>query len=220
MLRISNIAGLATAVMLGGALSASAALLDFTDSTVGLVGTIDGVGYTVTGVPVDPNTNDMADSCGAVCDPLALDNDGLGINDDEISSVAGLVQQYITITFADRVDLTGVYWLDMYNDNDDPLENEIGFVSVGGTPASPADVTTNAQFDFRKSAGFASTTGFELRGTSFSFFVGDGNDAVGRADAALAAINISAVPLPAGLLLMGTALGGLGLTRRRKNKKA
>ena len=75
-------------------------------------------------------------------------------------------------------------------------------------------------FDFNKGAGFAFNGDFRITGTQFTFTIGDSNDGVGLADGALAGVNVAAVPLPAGMLLLGTALGGFSFARRRQNKKA
>jgi len=211
-----KIAAFATAAVLGSAGMASAALLDFTDNSVGLVGSIGGVGYTVTGVPADPSQAVDTDvSNCAICGPLAVENDGLGIGDDEVTT-GNAGQEYITITFDEAVKLTGVYWLDLFRDPNSG-DREVGNISRGSVPGAPSDHSTLAVFNVTKGFGFREDLSVDLNGTSFTFFVGSTNDAAGRADAALAGITIAAVPLPAGLLLLGTALGGFGIMRRRKN---
>ena len=64
--------------------------------------------------------------------------------------------------------------------------------------------------------GWAVADDLEMVGTSFVFTVDGVNDLAGVADGALARLEIAPVPLPAGILLLGGALGGLALTRRRK----
>ena len=65
-------------------------------------------------------------------------------------------------------------------------------------------------------SGYAEVLGLSLIGQSFVFTAGSLNDTAGFADGALAAMKVAAVPLPAGGLLLLTALGGLAAVRRRK----
>ena len=204
-----------------GAVSASAATIDFTDNSVSTGPGTEGGGWTLSGNPEFPNTNEAGP--GAV-GGLVGDNDGLGIKNDEISGD----NQYVTITFNKIVKLTGFKTLDLYISNLNSDNYETALVSVGSVPGSPAaDFLTAVEIVGGGLPGYASAS-TSLKGSSFTFFVGPadpgvgsggtGNDDRGQRDYALASVEISAVPLPAGMVLFGTALGGLGLMRRRKQK--
>jgi hypothetical protein len=218
----TKLAASSTVALVVGAVSASAAVIDFTDNGVSTGPGTEGGGWTLTGSPVFPNTDEVGP--GAV-GGLVGDNDGLGIRNDEITG-----PQYVTITFNKVVTLTGFKVLDLYISNQNSDNYETALVSIGSVPDTPADASLAAAeivgggFGL---PGYGSQT-TSLKGTSFTFFVGPanpgvgsggtGNDDVAQRDYALAAVEISAVPLPAGMVLFGTALGGLGLMRRRKQK--
>lgn len=217
-MNLAKTSGLIAAGLLAGTSAASAALIDFTDNTVGAGGGTTLGGYTVTGNPQAPNTNESGPGLINLSsgETLAGDNDGLGIRDDEISGNT-LFDQYITVTFNRNVRLTAAYFLDLFAD-EETQEQETALVSVGPVPVNPADAELAAQeIHF---TGLGELTGISLIGTSFTFSVEDFlNDGIGRPDAALAAIEVSAVPLPASVLMLGAALGGLGaIGRRRKSK--
>lgn len=196
----TKIAGLASALTVASALSASAAFIDFTDGSTGLDGNVfGGITWEVTGTPVAPNF--AADGPGAI-GAIAGENDGLGIKDDEIT----FEDQWITITFSDKVTLLAAHFLDIFGGRND----ERAHVALGSTPgASAGNVGPQGN-----SAGYAVIGDLELTGTEFTFFADEGNDDM-TGDVALAAIEIAPVPLPAGMVLMLTALGGLGLARRK-----
>ena len=218
----TKLGALATAATLVAAVPASAGLIDFTDDSVGVrinnslvEGTLaNGITFTVVSDPSGLNRNQAFDGDDpAAVAPLAAENDGFGIRNDEVTT--GAVFQTITVTFSESVRLTTAYFLDVFLDADGTA-TESGRLSVG----APADVT---DFDAEAlaidiegsgAAGFTSVAG-SFRGTTFTFFAGPGLDD-GSADVSLAALQIEAVPLPAGMLLLGTALGGLGIARRRK----
>ena len=215
---VLKLAAVASAALLAGTVSASAALIDFTSNAVSTGPGTEGGGWTLTGNPEFPNTSESGP--GPV-GSLAGDNDGLGIKNDELSG-----PQYVTITFNKMVKLTAFHVLDLYISNSDANNYETALVSKGAVPGAPADdALVASQVIDGTTPGYASKT-TSLKGTTFTFFVGPadpgiglggtGNDDVGQRDYALAAIEISAVPLPAGVILMGTALGGLGLARRKR----
>lgn len=87
------------------------------------------------------------------------------------------------------------------------LDADNGF-SVVKTLTATTDITSGPELIFSAGAGNyvlqVDGTGANAQGSG-----------VGLYD-----VQISAVPLPAGFLLLGTALGGLGIARRRKTKKA
>lgn len=204
---------------------ASAGIIDFTDDTTGTSGAIDGIGWTLTVVPGPLNQNEGGPNGAAPTQELVGDNDGIGIGDDEIS----FPRQYATLEFEEEVTITSVYWLDLFISevsNELPLlvafddtpvrqEREIGFIGLGegiGTAEDSfvAQVLDGQDFGYGK---FAT----EVTGKVFSFWVNDTNDGQGNPDAALAAVEIAPIPLPAGIFLLGGALAGLGLARRRKS---
>ena len=134
------------------------------------------------------------------------DNDGIGIIDDEIS----FPRQYALLEFTDEVTIVTTYWLDLFVRADEQSA-EVGFgeSNLGDSDSYIAYAPDGVNYGF---GAFATS----LTGTGFIFYVGETNDGNANPDAALAALEIAPVPLPAGILLLGGALAGLGIARRRK----
>ncbi|MEP2473676.1 MULTISPECIES: VPLPA-CTERM sorting domain-containing protein [Rhodobacterales] len=216
MNKVFNLIAASTLALGAGTVGASAALLDFTSTASYDVqsdalasGTINGIGWTLT-----PSGGDLTFTTpgpGSIGD-LVGDNDGIGVDDDEITLSPA---ESVTLTFDKAIRVTGLYFLDLFISSDGAV-TESAVVSSNGSAILELFATENEPGfglgDFTELAGdFVSFTG-----TSFTFTVGNDNDNVGKADFALAGIEIAPIPLPAGILLLGTALGGLGIARRRK----
>lgn len=223
LFKVSSIAAaLAASLVLGSATNAVAAskLFDFTAapflSGPAYQGTVDGVGFTLTFTPFDGNLtfNDGPEQApgpidGALFD-LAGDGDGIGINNDEITN--GGSGESLLITFDRSVKLSALAFLDLFLSKSGDTERAILSVD-GGTPLSFIGQSVVGRAP-NYGTGFAEYA-TDLKGTSFLFTAGLGNDNIGHGDFALAAMKVQAVPLPASVLLLGAALGGLGFMRRR-----
>lgn len=225
MKNLSIAAALAATLVVGGATNALAAakLYDFTASPF-LSGpvfqdSVDGVGFTLTFTPND-GTLTFNDGPGEAPGPidgalidLAGDGDGLGIDDDEVTN--GGSGESILITFDKKVKVTALAFLDLFLRSAEDSNPEKAYVSVdGGTPTAfigQSVVGTAPDYG----TGFAEYATM-FSGTSFLFTAGSGNDGYGKGDFALAALEVQAVPLPASVLLLAGAMGGLGAIRRRK----
>lgn len=192
-------AALAAASLLLVASAAQATVLDFTDPTTYDISgsTLTGDGFasaTATGGPLN-----ISEAGPGAIGPLAGTVDGLGIGDDEIS----FPNESFSLSFSDGVTLTAIYLLDFFM-------GEQMFVSNG------VETVT-----FTADAAAGDTTGFfagglGLTGSTFTFTAGQTDDVNSVAgDFALAGVSFSVVPLPAAMLLLLGALGGLTLLQRR-----
>ncbi|RLJ36199.1 putative secreted protein [Litoreibacter meonggei] len=201
----------AAVLTVAGSLSASAALIDFSATGTGFSGSLGSNNWTLTGFPVAPNTDETGRGPVGV---IAGDNDGVGIDNDEVTAPS----EYLTLTFDRNVRLVGSYFLDLFIARTG-LSHEVANITVGAVPGAVA-AFKDADDVFPTQGGYAELENLSLVGTQFTFFASLTNDDIGKADFALAAVEVAPVPLPAGFLLLGTALGGLGVARRRKQRKA
>lgn len=201
----------------GGA--ASAALVDFTasSSTSGMAG---GIGWSLTASPGDTITFESSDAPGPIGGLAGL-NDGVGLNDDEISN--GLSGEYVTVIFDRAVRLTRFSVLDLFKTSADEESPETAYLFASADPAAAQLGAVEASEVYAPGGfGFGSAA-VDLVGDTFTFRAGSGNDGVGTGDFALAGLEISevtlaAVPLPASAALLGAALLGIGTYGRRRDR--
>lgn len=214
----AKIFSLAVPALLATSFTASAAVIDFTDAGTSLIGgAVEGTTYTVSGNPEAPNNTQPFDAPNTPANSfgLAFDQDGLGIKTDELDG-ASTPPESVTITFGKALRITGFAFLDLFKDPiaGNPDAGEFGIATINGTDYILPFQTGN------QVGGYAEFLfpGVGIKTTSVTFTAGTTNDNAGVADGALAALQVAPVPLPAGVLLMGTALAGFGVMSRRRKK--
>jgi hypothetical protein len=202
-------------------LAVSAATADFTSNAfTDLTEVIDG--RTVTLTASDTITFQAFDGpggaagnayCSAAGGDLACIRDGAGVRDgdDEVTGHA----ETLTVTFSDIVEITGIRLLDFFRNAGGAAE--VAFVN-GGNILNTVDFTANMLGpDANTMGGYFVGSGFvpRLIVTSLIFTAPGiaGDDGIN--DYALAAIDFTAVPLPASALLLLGSLGGFAWLRRR-----
>lgn len=201
-------------VCAGWASSANAALIDFTDKSVvaGISGnTLTGNGWTLTASPSNLNLVNGGQAPGSI-GPLAGQTDGLGIKDDEIS----FPSESITISFKATVRMSAVYFLDLFFG---AAGTEYALLAVDGVASGSFAASQFNPGQGNTNPGYGAFGGLDLVGKNFTFSVGRTNDLGGndKPDYALAGVDVAPVPLPAGALLLGSALAGFAVMRRRKS---
>lgn len=185
--------------------SSHATLIDFTDSSWQTA--INGSSTaTIGNVTLTASTGDLTfnagDNAGCVAgqptNGLACVGDGIGIGDDEIASK---YTQQITIDFAQAVNISDIFLLDLF-----PNEGPNG-------EAEQALINSQQYFGDNLLAGGFYATGFTGQGITQLIFSGDYDL---FSDYAVAGIEVSAVPVPGAAILFGSALlGFFGFKRRR-----
>ena len=200
---------------------ATAAYIDFTDSdlslsaiTNGFAGSIDNIGFQITSTgTVTLNSDGRYDGSSAShCQSqpsgsLECDRDGVGIENDEIS-----MGQTLNLVFDTAVRITSFEFLDLYIGTG---AEQVTVTIDGGTSYNVGAVGTSgdggyASLDLLALVGPGQNIAFTAN--SLSTLWDDTNN-----DYALAAITVSAVPVPAAAWLFGTALIGLvGFGQRKK----
>ena len=211
---ISSRGCLLSASLIVAAAGASAATIDFTDNSIysarsaaTATGSAAGYGFTVTGSR-NALTFTESDAPGPV-GALLGQNDGIGLGDDEIGG-----REYVTVTFDRTVRISGLYFLDLFRSQSGDAETAAVYAGTPPAEGGFLGLFSGTEIYASNGNGYGAFD-VNLTGTVFSFDVGTGNDGVGIGDFSLAGLEVVPVPLPAGALLLGTALLGFGLRRRR-----
>lgn len=205
-------------MLAGSVATANAALIDFTDPDTYTIagntgaGMADGLSYTLSAEGGNFNNGEMADYDADRVFPLAGIVDGLGVRDDEVA----FPNQSVTVDFGQSVLISSLYFLDLFGTNPggEAEETDEGVTVTNARGFSQTFLAQTLNQD--GTVGFGSFGDLSITGSRFTFTPIEQNDAFARPDFALAGIEAAAVPLPAGILLLGGALGGLGLARRKK----
>lgn len=194
-----------------GASQVSASVIDFTSSTTGLSGSVNGVSWSVTATGGTANNTQLYDGAGLPASSLGLAfrRDGLGIIDDEVG-----VGEMLTLMFSAPVRFVSFAVLDLFRNARSPLTGEVAMLTVNGT-----------DYDLSFVPGAIGGYGelllpLDVVASVVSFTVRNSNDNRGVADAALAGLSFEVlpapVPLPASGLLLLAGLGGAVALRRKR----
>ena len=203
--------------------AAHAAIIDFTVPGATTSGSILGVGWTLSSTD-GPITFTPQD--GSTCAVLNCSGDGAGISDDEVSSATTTSGEVLKLTFNAPIQVTGLYFLDLYTSDLDSTDREQARVGTDGTNF-PLVFTASLSETPASDSGFLAATGIVpiVLGAGESIFftafsVPGFNDDLGVNDFALAGVVVEAIPIPPALFLFGTALVGTGFLARRRRTRA
>jgi len=152
--------------------------------------------------------------------PLAEDFDGIGIGDDEIGGT-----EELTIDFG-GVDLyvTGAAFLDLFF-SEAPSDVEkiaLRYYRDGAELSDPPSpqVFEGVQLYTRGASGWLQQAFAGVLADHVKVVFFEGNDNTGVGDAAMAALRVQVVPIPAAAWLFGSALLGMVGVGARRAKKA
>lgn len=191
--------------------TASAATLDFTESVfIGTNGNVAGTTYAITTSGGSLTWGQSQD--GSTCVGLDCVRDGLGVGDDEIT-IGG---EEVRIDFGTTVRVTALAFLDLFSSMNGNSQERAVVTYSGGSMFFDAllSETPNGDSGFRADEGLNILTNFLI------FSSGGTNDNVGMDDYALAAVTVTAVPLPPALVMFIVALSGIGFLSRKRIHKS
>jgi hypothetical protein len=225
MLKKLKIFAAATAISVTSVL-ASAATLDFTDSSQfsgrqasPLAITLDGVDGEVTASRRMLNFSQGQDGSTCPGEILACENDGAGVGDDEISGLR--VTESIGVTFESAMSFQGFYLLDLFTGLSGNSAEEAQYSLDGGLTYTSVFADPNETPNGDSGYLFVDLGGAMSDSILFRAPRTNPQDGLGVNDFALAAISaVAAVPLPAGGLMLLSALGGFVILRRRQKAAA
>lgn len=203
--------------MLVGASAASANVIDFTSAGTGTTGSIlnGTVDWTMTSSGVLNNSQAFDGNSAPSGTGLSFETDGYGVGlyDDEITTVSTNSFEWIRVTFSAPVMVNAIYFLDLFVAPDQSSQ-EVGVASING--GFPIISLYASDIAGSGAAGFVGASFAAVAVTEIFFTVLSSNDNYGFADGALAGIGLAPIPVPAaGFLLLG-GLGGLAALRRRR----
>lgn len=188
----------------------SAATLDFTESAfIGANGNVAGTTYSITTSGGSLTWGQSQD--GSTCIGLACARDGLGVGDDEIT-IGG---EEVRIDFGTTIRLTGLAFLDLFSSGDGQNQERAMVAYSGGSMFFDSLLSETPGGD----SGFRAVNGLDILTDFLVFTAGGTNDNLGRDDYALAAVTVTAVPLPPALAMFLVALGGIGILSRKRPSK-
>ncbi|SEA63936.1 VPLPA-CTERM sorting domain-containing protein [Rubrimonas cliftonensis] len=195
---------------LASATAASAATIDFTDASVWSSGasTQTVFGSTVSLSASGGAINFTPFDGGAAVPGLASINDGVGVNDDEVSP-----RETLTVMFSAPLFLTAVSFLDLFI-APDGSEEEFAIGSSDGAMLFTVSAVQDAAAGEPGFATYVLPTPTVV--SSITFTVGGTNDAQGVPDFALASLDVEAVPLPATAWMLLAGVAGIGYVSRRR----
>ena len=186
-------------------LTAQSALIDFTDASWSIVNgtnvaSLGGVTLSSTGGYMTFNSGySEKQGCMSAGSSLACAGDGIGIRNDEITESSN---QTITVEFASPTNVTNIFLLDLF-----------GTENGGEKAVIDGNVINSAGTNNSLLGGYFVTNYTDL-GVSSIVFSGYGD---WFSDYALAAIEVSPVPIPGAVFLFGSALlGFMGFKRFSK----